>query len=367
MKAEDLEAENRIIFATLNPVLFSSLQALLGLSLEWGPWKLRVLEVQADGVLSYKKTTSSSVLGKYDLTRVQITQLESGAPKDEATNKKAQKHATKSHDNVNTGDDEHNAEQEDDDIEEMNGIVVKCSNMEGYDTCFRVVLGHDELHRFYRTVRTVSDSHNLDNIERGDISDLVFNDIHEQNIHAAAVAAATGGGGGGGGGDADEGGRPTTAEVVANAVAKVSVSAGAFADVITAAASRITTSGSETTIKYKSRQQPPPQLSTGAEGIKAATAAAAGSPSGTTADGVPGYYTERSGGNSSTRPARTKVVGAALGTGDELAHRSAMRHAVAKAMDMYDVRTVSERVVARRGAFRWLPVLFSSDLVHGAW
>jgi hypothetical protein len=47
--------------------------------------------------------------------------------------------------------------------------------------------------------------------------------------------------------------------------------------------------------------------------------------------------------------------------------QSVMRRAVARAMDLYDVRSIKERTVARRGAMKYLPVLFSNDLVHGSW
>lgn len=49
------------------------------------------------------------------------------------------------------------------------------------------------------------------------------------------------------------------------------------------------------------------------------------------------------------------------------ANQSVMRRAVARAMDLYDVRSIKERTVARRGAMKYLPVLFSNDLVHGSW
>lgn len=47
--------------------------------------------------------------------------------------------------------------------------------------------------------------------------------------------------------------------------------------------------------------------------------------------------------------------------------QSVMRRAVARAMDLYDVRSVKERTIARRGAMKYLPVLFVNDLVHGSW
>ena len=46
---------------------------------------------------------------------------------------------------------------------------------------------------------------------------------------------------------------------------------------------------------------------------------------------------------------------------------SIMRRAIARAMDKYDQRSKLERVVARRGAFSWLPVIGSNDLIHGSW
>eukprot|EP01033_Poteriospumella_lacustris_P010019 gene10019-7161_t len=49
------------------------------------------------------------------------------------------------------------------------------------------------------------------------------------------------------------------------------------------------------------------------------------------------------------------------------AYGSIMRHTVAYAMDDVHSRTRTERIVARRGVFHWLPVAYSNDLVHGAW
>ena len=47
--------------------------------------------------------------------------------------------------------------------------------------------------------------------------------------------------------------------------------------------------------------------------------------------------------------------------------QSVMRRAVARAMDRFDVRSIKEKTIARRGAMKYLPVLFSNDLVHGSW
>lgn len=47
--------------------------------------------------------------------------------------------------------------------------------------------------------------------------------------------------------------------------------------------------------------------------------------------------------------------------------QSIMRRSIAKAMDSFDVRSVKDRIVARRGAMKFLPVYFANDLVHGSW
>lgn len=47
--------------------------------------------------------------------------------------------------------------------------------------------------------------------------------------------------------------------------------------------------------------------------------------------------------------------------------QSIMRRSVAMEMDKFDKRTKIERIIARRGSFKTLPVLFSNDLVHGSW
>lgn len=47
--------------------------------------------------------------------------------------------------------------------------------------------------------------------------------------------------------------------------------------------------------------------------------------------------------------------------------QSVMRRAVARAMDKFETRTKSQRVLDRRGALKFLPVLFENDLIHGSW
>lgn len=36
-------------------------------------------------------------------------------------------------------------------------------------------------------------------------------------------------------------------------------------------------------------------------------------------------------------------------------------------MDIVDSRARRQRVVDKRGAYTWLPLLFANDLVHGSW
>lgn len=48
-------------------------------------------------------------------------------------------------------------------------------------------------------------------------------------------------------------------------------------------------------------------------------------------------------------------------------NQSVMRRAVSLAMDRYDQRSRRERILAKRGAFHYLPVLLSNDLIHGSW
>ncbi len=50
-----------------------------------------------------------------------------------------------------------------------------------------------------------------------------------------------------------------------------------------------------------------------------------------------------------------------------MTNQSVMRRTLAKAMDSFDSRSKKERVVGRRGAFKYLPALFANDLVHGSW
>jgi hypothetical protein len=44
-----------------------------------------------------------------------------------------------------------------------------------------------------------------------------------------------------------------------------------------------------------------------------------------------------------------------------------MRSSIARHMDVLDFKTRRERVVNKRVVFKWLPVLFANDLVHGSW
>lgn len=53
--------------------------------------------------------------------------------------------------------------------------------------------------------------------------------------------------------------------------------------------------------------------------------------------------------------------------GVKVTNQSVMRRTLAQAMDSFDSRSKKERVVARRGAFKHAPVLFTNDLVHGSW
>jgi len=47
--------------------------------------------------------------------------------------------------------------------------------------------------------------------------------------------------------------------------------------------------------------------------------------------------------------------------------QSSMRRAVTAAMDQYDRANRRLQTIERRGAFKWLPVYFTNDLVHGSW
>lgn len=50
-----------------------------------------------------------------------------------------------------------------------------------------------------------------------------------------------------------------------------------------------------------------------------------------------------------------------------LSTMSVMRRALAREMDLYEHKNKKENIVLRRGAFKWLPVYFSNDLIHGSW
>ena len=47
--------------------------------------------------------------------------------------------------------------------------------------------------------------------------------------------------------------------------------------------------------------------------------------------------------------------------------RSVMRRSIAQAIDAHTYKTRIDKIISRRGAFKWLPVAFTNDLVHGSW
>jgi hypothetical protein len=47
--------------------------------------------------------------------------------------------------------------------------------------------------------------------------------------------------------------------------------------------------------------------------------------------------------------------------------QSVMRRAVTHAIDQFDRRSRKERILAKRGAFKSLPVMMANDLIHGSW
>ena len=44
-----------------------------------------------------------------------------------------------------------------------------------------------------------------------------------------------------------------------------------------------------------------------------------------------------------------------------------MRSSIARHMDVLDFKTRRERIIRKRVVYKWLPVLFANDLVHGSW
>jgi len=48
-------------------------------------------------------------------------------------------------------------------------------------------------------------------------------------------------------------------------------------------------------------------------------------------------------------------------------YRSIMRRTISSAVNLYDGQTRREAILAKRGALKWLPVLFDNDMVHGSW
>ncbi len=51
----------------------------------------------------------------------------------------------------------------------------------------------------------------------------------------------------------------------------------------------------------------------------------------------------------------------------QLPNQSIMRSTIAYQMDRFQLLNTNDRIVARRGEFKWLPVVCANDLVHGSW
>lgn len=58
----------------------------------------------------------------------------------------------------------------------------------------------------------------------------------------------------------------------------------------------------------------------------------------------------------------TTTIGRVFGFG-----KSEIRRAIGREMDVMDRRSTKERILAKRGALKWLPVLTANDLTHGSW
>lgn len=207
---ERTKTHGSVVFRTSTPVLFSPIRQGT-IKSHWDSWKPRDLFLHKDGVLIYcSEKNSSRIKGQYKLDKVKITELAGSSA-------------------------EHS-----EDLPPENGMVVKCSQLDGMDTYFRCVMNDGDLQRFKTAVKEVASEHNVDLIS----SDMLGKHLKKNQ-------------GGGGGG-------------------------------------------------FLSRKK---------KGVNA----------------------------------------------------SAMRRAVAQALDAYDVRSAKEKVLSRRGALKWLPVFFQNDLVHGSW
>lgn len=59
----------------------------------------------------------------------------------------------------------------------------------------------------------------------------------------------------------------------------------------------------------------------------------------------------------------TDLVRKDVGSGTQ----SIMRKSIARAIESFDSSSRKGRIIARRGALRWLPALMANDLVYGSW
>ena len=137
--------EEAIVFETTTNVLFSNIERKLGLTLQWRGWKSRHIVIRRNGLLMYSKSkATSSISGFYNLHKVHVTEMENNSTEGDKTSQEKSNNE--------------------------NGIICKCCTVQGSETYFRCIMGDADLSAFKSALRTVSLEHNLDSLQRSDLT-----------------------------------------------------------------------------------------------------------------------------------------------------------------------------------------------------
>eukprot|EP01031_Cornospumella_fuschlensis_P025364 gene25364-30626_t len=140
-----------ILYSSQVPVLCSALsEKKLGLTLEWDPWKLRVIEISPNGILSVWKVENigkKTLKYEFDVNKVLLTYLRN---------------------NLTHSDQSDHSHQHTE-----AGLHINLKTKLGHDTQLRLILKESEIAHLYDALRVVSKEHNLDNVRQGSITEQV--------------------------------------------------------------------------------------------------------------------------------------------------------------------------------------------------
>ncbi|RYY86917.1 hypothetical protein EON63_04950 [archaeon] len=151
MKAtKSMENSPNLVYSSQVPVLCSALsEKKLGLTLEWDPWKQRVIDIYSNGILSVWKvenTGRKTMKYEFNLHKVLLTYLRNNTYISHPDTFPQQTEA---------------------------GLHINLKTKQGHDTQFRLILQESEISLLYDALRIVSVEHNLDNLRQGSITEQV--------------------------------------------------------------------------------------------------------------------------------------------------------------------------------------------------